>query len=45
MGADGNLYVLLPNSTLKSAEIVMNRLKDFAVHAVLSDAVEKGAEP
>ena len=45
MGADGNLYVLLPNSTLKSAEIVMNRLKDFAVHAVWSDAVEKGAEP
>ena len=44
MGADGNLYVLLPNTTLKNAEIVMNRLKDYSIQTVVADNVNKGEE-
>ena len=44
MGADGNLYILLPNTALKNAEIVMNRLKDYSIHTVAADNVNKGEE-
>ena len=43
MGEDGNLYILLPNTSLKSARIVINRLNDYAIRTVVSDASREGA--
>ena len=44
IGEDGKLYILLPNTSLKSAEIVINRLRDCSVHTVVADQFNKGAE-
>lgn len=45
IGEDGNLYILLPNTSVKSAQIVIDRLNNYSINAVVSDDVNKGAEP
>ena len=44
IGNDGELYILLPNTSVKNAEFVINRLKDYSVNAVVSDTASEGAE-
>ena len=43
-GEDGDLYILLPNTSSKNAEIVINRLRDCSVNTVAVDRINKGAE-
>ena len=44
LGTDGNLYVLLPNTSPKNAEFVINRLNSCSIKAVVSDNINKGAK-
>ena len=42
MGADGNMYILLPNTNVKSAQIVIDRLKEYSVNAVPVKNIKTG---
>ncbi|MBQ5399540.1 MAG: NAD(P)-dependent oxidoreductase [Ruminococcus sp.] len=45
LGNDNNLYILLPNTSPKNAEIVMNRLTAFSINTVVTDTKNKGDTP